>query len=340
MGRASCPQLWMVEAVRVGQLAPEQAAQLRQHLQFGCSACKLEQRYLDWLNTSLLEREPARDEVALRRLRQATLNRAHDKLYRASPSRWRDRRWMLSAVVAVLAAFVTWHGLGRTPEVVVTPLTAAGPVRRSCESGREVVVLGDGVYELSVRRGLFDRHVVVKVPEGEIHDVGTVFGVSVQQGRTARVAVIQGAVDLHLRGVPEMRLNAGNVWEATPRLELEEMPVTPAPEAASVAPVAVDEEAKTSAHVSGHAGVLHRRARGHVRREARGASDASHVSDAGVADIETAGEDATYLRVLDLLQQRRTADAQRLAELYLERFPTGFRRPEIERIVRPRQRLE
>lgn len=336
MTRASCPQLWMVEAARIGQLAPAQAAQLREHLLSGCGVCKLEKRYLDWLGARLLENEPACDEVALRRLRQSTLKRAHDKLYRAPSLRRQGSRILLGAAVAVAVALATWLGFGRTPEIVVTPLAAAVPAQRRCERDRDVVVLGDGSYELSVRRGLFDRHVVVQVPEGEIHDVGTVFGVSVQQGRTARVSVTQGAVVLHLRGVPEVRLNAGNVWEAAPRLALEGVPIEAVlePEHAAPAP-AVDEHAgQTSGRSFDHAQALPRHA-GRRSRERVTLREVSRGSDAGVVDLEAAGEDATYLRLLDLLRQRRTADAQRLAELYLERFPRGFRRPEVERIARP-----
>jgi hypothetical protein len=248
---------------------------------------------------------------------------------------------VLGAAVALAATLATWLGFGRTPEIIVTPLAAAVPAQRRCERDREVVVLGDGSYELSVRRGLFDRHVVVQVPEGEIHDVGTVFGVSVQQGRTARVTVTQGAVVLHLRGVPEVRLNAGNVWEAEPRLELEDVPVAAVlePEQAASAPVVDEQAVQTSERSVKHVQELHRHDRRRQREPAK-AHEVSRVADARVVDLEAAGEDATYLRVLDLLRQRRTADAQRLAELYLERFPRGFRRPEVERIARPRATSE
>ncbi|HET6332714.1 MAG TPA: hypothetical protein VFG30_05850 [Polyangiales bacterium] len=327
MTRASCEKAWMVEAARVGQLAPVQAAQLREHLQSGCSACKLEKRYLDWLGTTLLEREPPCDEVAVRRLRQATLKRAHDEVYRKLAVHWR-REWLVAGVVVpLIAAVAIWSGFGRTPDVVVTPLTAAAPVRRWSEHDREIVVLGDGVYELSVRRGMFDRQVVVRVPEGEIQDVGTVFGVSVQHGKTARVAVSHGAVVLHLRGVPEVRLNAGSAWEPAARLEVETVDVEVEGEATPVvensAPsLSSPEKAKHRPEHSAKARPLdHER---HARQ---------HVSDASTVDL--AGEDATYLRVLDLLRQQRAADARRLAELYLERFPRGFRRPELERIARP-----
>jgi hypothetical protein len=280
-----------------------------------------------------LEQEPPCDEVAVRRLRQATLKRAHDEVYRKSAVRWR-REWLVAgAVVPLIAAVAIWSGIGRTPEIVVTPLTAAAPVRRWSERDREIVVLGDGVYELSVRRGMFDRQVVVRVPEGEIQDVGTVFGVSVQQGKTARVAVSHGAVVLHLRGVPEMRLNAGSAWEPPARLEVETVEVEVVGEATPVvqdsAPsVSPPQKAKHRPEHSAKARPLdqdhdHDHDQ-HVRQ---------HVSDASTVDL--AGEDATYLRVLDLLRQQRAADARRLAELYLERFPRGFRRPEIERIARP-----
>jgi len=324
----------MVEAARVGQLSPLQAAQLREHLVSGCAQCKLEKRYFDWLGKALLQGEPPRDEVALRRLRQATLQRAHDEVYRESTVRW-PRRWLAGgALVALVVTTAVWQGFGRTPEIVVTRLTAAAPVQRRCERDREVVVLGDGVYELSVRRGIFDRHVVVQVPEGEIEDLGTVFGVSVQQGKTARVAVSQGAVVLHMRGAPEVRLEAGSAWEPQPQLELETLPL---PEHAEP----VVEGSLPSTPARGSAGPRSEHSEGPLRR-ARHAQHAQKTVNApatqhvaAASSVDVAGEDATYLRVLELLQQRRAADAKRLAELYLERFPRGFRRPEIERIARP-----
>jgi hypothetical protein len=334
--RASCRSQWMLEAARAGQLAPAEAAQLREHLQSGCAACKSEKRYHAWLTESLLESEPVCDEVALRRLRRATLQQAHGQSFRA-PRRWRREGMLLGTALTLAVAIAVWHGFGRTPEVVVTPLTAAASVSRRSELDREVVVLGDGVYELSVRRRLFDRQVVVQVPEGEIQDVGTVFGVSVLQGKTARVAVSQGAVLLHLRGVPEVRLEAGGAWEPA-RLEVETVPITLVPEvtqpesgheAAAEFETRVPSTSKRGLEISEK---LHHRARPHAVRRAD-ETESSRGNDSNNAELEGAGEDATYLRVLDLLRQRRTADAQRLAELYLQHFPRGFRRPEVERIA-------
>jgi hypothetical protein len=45
------------------------------------------------------------------------------------------------------------------------------------------------------------------------------------------------------------------------------------------------------------------------------------------------GEDATYLRVLELVREGRRFEAQLTAADYLSCYPNGFRRPEIERIA-------
>jgi outer membrane protein assembly factor BamD (BamD/ComL family) len=43
-------------------------------------------------------------------------------------------------------------------------------------------------------------------------------------------------------------------------------------------------------------------------------------------------EDAAYLRIIALQRAGASADVKRAAEEYLQRFPTGFRRAEVEKL--------
>jgi hypothetical protein len=44
-------------------------------------------------------------------------------------------------------------------------------------------------------------------------------------------------------------------------------------------------------------------------------------------------EDAAYLRIIALQRLGAGGETRRAAETYLQRFPTGFRRAEVERLA-------
>jgi hypothetical protein len=317
----------MVEASRDGRLSAGESQQLREHLRDGCAACRQQTRFLGWLADALPRGGGSDDEVALRRLRRAIVSEAHERLSGASTPVWRRTAVRVAAVVCL--ALAAGYLYGRTPQIRVTPLTAERNVAQHLEGDREVVVLGEGTYELTVQRNWFDRSVVVHVPDGEIEDVGTVFSVRVEHARTARVHVTRGAVVLHLGGVPELRLLAGSEWSAAPVPEIVAPVITVEPAPVDLVPAEPSElandhesEPKVAPQKQRHPRRVLHAARAHAEPDAE-----TSVSD------ENTSEDAVYLRVLDLLHQRRMNDARRLGESYLERFPNGFRRPEIERLV-------
>ena len=51
-------------------------------------------------------------------------------------------------------------------------------------------------------------------------------------------------------------------------------------------------------------------------------------------DVERAGEDAAYLRVIELLRVGDSVQARDAAREYLQRYPDGFRRQELESLAR------
>jgi hypothetical protein len=54
-------------------------------------------------------------------------------------------------------------------------------------------------------------------------------------------------------------------------------------------------------------------------------------------DDATRAEDESYLRIVALSRAGAVEDMRRAAQRYLQRFPTGFRRPEVERLAATRQ---
>jgi len=78
--KQACPRSWEVEAARLGQLRGSQLQTHHEHVASGCAACVSEARRLAALTRWLCSVELPVDEVALRRLRGATLARAHSKV--------------------------------------------------------------------------------------------------------------------------------------------------------------------------------------------------------------------------------------------------------------------
>jgi hypothetical protein len=226
-----CPRLWEVEAAHVGRLDGEDCAKQREH-QKTCGDCGRMARSLIELKQQLLALAAPADELTLRRLRQSTLQRA---------AAWRQKRRLRPSVivlVVLLAAGAAGLGLRslRGPLVEVTSQVEPSSWSRHHSPHVERVVLREGVFSLSVRRGAGDPRVVVEIPEGEIEDVGTVFSVTVHDGRTTRIAVTRGAVVLRRARLPELKLLAGSVWQAVPRAapaaRKPGVPVAPPPSAA------------------------------------------------------------------------------------------------------------
>jgi hypothetical protein len=207
--------------------------------------------------------------------------------------------------------------------VVVTPLDKSSVYHQLHESHIERVVLSEGVFSLLVRRGPQDPRVLVSIPEGEIEDLGTMFSVVVHGGRTARIAVTQGAVLLRRPGLPPTRLGTGSIWEPAsteadaPQPIEAEIEAPPPPSAAPVTRPSATPAAVRSRHLvdDGH-------------RAAPAPARASQPHNARALD-----EDDTYLGLIRAVRAHDKRSVLLLAADYVTRFPTGFRRQEVDRVI-------
>jgi anti-sigma factor RsiW len=314
MTAASCKRSWEAEAVRDGRLVGAERVSFEGHAQ-RCPACSHERQQLAELAEQLRAHGSPSDEVTLRRLRQSILQRADAEL-REPRRQWRRvGLYAAPALVALALAFTfaRWSGSHIAPAAIaqVTAQGAGARWTRSRSAGVEAVQLGEGVFSVVVRRAPGDPRVQVYVPEGHIEDLGTTFEVSVHGGRTTQIAVSEGSVMFHRRGREPLRLGAGTTWRPEPVQPARALP----PSAASgPEPRERPIPGSVAEHKSVHA---HQRAATHHEHPVQPMLD----------------EDAAYLRVLALLREGRKDEARLAAADYLTRFPTAFRRPEIERIA-------
>jgi hypothetical protein len=177
------------------------------------------------------------------------------------------------------------------------------------ESDVERVDLLEGTLRLTVDRPSGGKRLVVRVPDGEIEDVGTTFHVVVWQGHTQRVAVDVGRVTVRLASLPPFTLSSGQSWELT----------SP--------PSVVDARSAGSSPVeSGSASPAVAKAptRRSVTRATTARAPATSVDE----------EDAAYLEATRLAREGRTAAARAAALAYLRRFPDGFRREEAAQLAK------
>jgi ferric-dicitrate binding protein FerR (iron transport regulator) len=350
MSAHSCPRLFEAEATRDGRLGEVERASFERHTQT-CPACAREVKALDALARAL--REPVAEQAdKLRARRERTrLLAAFDRelLAPKDATALRGRMaWAIGAVgLAVVAGVLGWplYDRARQPAqggaspAVVHADPATGWSERA-EGDREVVVLEHGALSIRVDHAISARRLVVMLPDGELEDTGTTFTVSADGGRTTRVAVQEGSVQLRLRDLPAIAVAAGEVWTpATPLATAsarassntsgEPSPVTP-PHLAPVAPHAQPPRVATFSELAHDAaadfsGPMAALDRGDNRAAADGFARflRSHESDARA-------EDAAYLRVI-ALQRCNDHDGMRAAALeYLRRYPAGFRRGEVK----------
>ena len=205
--------------------------------------------------------------------------------------------------------------------------------------------------------------VVFRVPDGQIEDIGTTFAVTVQNGQTQRVVVDEGAVLLRLNGMKEQRVTAPNTWVrpselgSAPAAEPAPVANTPAaePSPSEVAPVEApaqpsaaaasadaDQTAKvrprTDAKAAKKAGAeeikLYKKATAAYRAGRNTEALALFDRFSALYPHSMRSEDVSYLRVLSLAKAGQATQAVSAGEDYLSRFPSGFRRKEMEDFVK------
>ena len=312
----TCSRAWEIEAARDGRLTGKARLNHMAHLE-SCDDCARETASLESLAAALRRDAPGEeDELAIRRLRNRVLDAVDaERVGRTQPGRTASRpfAWAVGVglimAAAAIAAFVgpswapaperpTASSAGAAPRIdtrVEVSAEADAGFSRSADDDAERIELTDGTLRLRVQRPANGRRVIVKVPDGEIADVGTVFEVTVTEGHTTRVTVEEGRVMLTLSGAPPLVLEAGNTWRPEPR---------PASTAAASA----------------------------RKGPPRGAS--SSTAARGPSGDGAAREDAAYLHALDLLHRGDEAGARAAASQYVHDFPTGFRRAEMARMAR------
>lgn len=322
-----CPRLWEVEAARDARLDATALAACQRHM-LRCAQCARERDLLDALARGLRAGTAVQDEVALRRMRQATLERAAamlTHLLRVEGSLG-PRSVLLAAgaalaVALAVAAFRLGHGAPQHRALVVMTPIAGTKWSRHHAQNLERIDLDDGALSVAVRRSPRDPRVVVRVPEGEIEDLGTVFKVTVRAGRTAEISVSQGVVVFRRPGKVDLRLSAGTLW--TPSEETR---------AAIEAPTATPRSVVTTNPVVPSTQPL-RAVRAQPRTLLKPALDVPATANLTAAPQDAAAEDGAYLQILALLREGRRDEARLDALAYLRKFPTGFRRIEVERIA-------
>jgi TolA-binding protein len=180
---------------------------------------------------------------------------------------------------------------------------------------------------------------VVMLPDGELEDVGTTFSVSADAGHTTRVAVDEGKVVLRLRGRPAIEIGAGDVWPSGPLaapVRAVEAAAAPDPEAegrpSPLRAVPVRRSHRGLAAVAPDPLVEFRAAMEALRTGDSRRAASAFASFLVAHPRDPMAEDAAYLRVIALQRSGDDEGMKRAAEDYLRRFPTGFRRAEIQNL--------
>lgn len=264
-------------------------------------------------------RDAPNDDVTLRRVRARVLHPAAASQQSAAHWRWRFAAACLAVMVgggaAVFLASREHDATLGVPVQQSEPAVSASSVssvtadnarwRSSVDAAVESIILEDGTLRLHVNRQPGSKRVIVRVPDGEIEDMGTIFEVVVREHRTVAVRVDDGRVTLRLATMAPLTLHAGESW--TPA----ELPPMRAPRAHVPHPP----PAATS--------------------PAQAPADAapSPSPERAPAAPSSAAEDAAYLAFIRAVRSDDAKSARTLAEAYLHDYPEGFRREEVRRFI-------
>jgi FecR-like protein len=325
--------------MRDGRLTGAERASFERHATI-CSTCSREVQALGALAEALRASVPENaNELHVRRERTRLLA-AFDRVLLAPEHRGglRRLRWPAAVATLIVGLVVLWRVRPAT-QVARAVIRADGAAVWSehLEGDRERVVLERGALWIHVDHSSGEGRVVVALPDGELEDMGTTFGVSAEDGHTTRVAVQEGHVVLRLRGRPLVTIDAGQTW----------IPEVPAPAAcasaappAGPAPTARPAPAASSAPLRPSAPLASVRAPDPLGdfRAAMAALDVgdNHQAASGFASFlerhpgDPRAEDAAYLRVVALQRCGDAAGMKEAALEYLRRYPAGFRHAEVD----------
>jgi hypothetical protein len=356
--RASCARVFEAEALRDGRLTGAELASFQRHLA-SCAVCSSEVKALDALASALQTRPAERantNELHVRRERTRLLAAFDASL--TPPERPSSAPRWFWALATGLAAFAGIFAYFRAPpagthaapaNAVVVRADSTAVWSRERTGPEEKLVLERGALSVHVDHTLGHRRLLVLLPDGELEDIGTTFAVSADGGHTTRVTVQEGSVVLRIHGQPPLAIGAGDSWSPTPKpaasacltcaspplsTAASEPFVSPLP-ARSAPPSPFRSRAPAAMPSSGDADAAL------DFREAMAALAGGDNSGAATRfgaflaahPRDRRSEDAAYLRVI-ALQRSGNAGLKQAALDYLRRFPSGFRRAEVEPLAR------
>ncbi|MCA9628689.1 MAG: FecR domain-containing protein [Myxococcales bacterium] len=350
----SCESLWQTEALLEGRLSGKALRAAERHLA-SCTRCRTHVDQAAQIRQGMQQLGGgAPSELDLARGRQRLLAAANQHLRRPGPRA--SRRKLILAAALFLVAAVLWVRLQaklpfphETAEYSVQiEASADAEYARSAPAQRELVNLEQGELKVSVLHGTGERTLLVRTPDLEIEDQGTVFSVRVENRKTLFVRVEEGRVALRGAGPRPVLIEAGDTWSrptevseraSTPEPALKERaapaPVAPAATSASSATAPPAATSVTSnAHPSATPTPASADSDFEVAMQAFRAgswSRAAQLFSAFEAQHPRSkrAEDAAYLRVVALQRAGQTAQMKSAADAYLSRYPKGFRSKEV-----------
>jgi hypothetical protein len=339
MSAEACPRAFEAEAIRDGRLTGPARASFERHAT-SCAVCAREIGALDAVATAVRSLQYATaDELHVRRERTRLLAAFDRELVAPEHAPKARLRTFGPAVVAAIAAVLVFWNVHRRGDPV-HPIEASRATIHAesaaiwsehIENDREIVRIDRGVLSIHVDHARGAHRLLVMLPDGELEDTGTTFTVHVEDAHTTRVAVQEGSVLLRLHGRSPIAIEGGDVW---PHAAME----SPATGTASAAPssepapivrrerspgsTATGPTRDASVEFQTAVAALHR---GDARAAAEGFASflSNHAHD-------RRAEDAAYLRVIALQRCGDVRATQAAATTYLQRYPTGFRRTEVE----------
>jgi hypothetical protein len=308
MTAKECARMWQVEAIRDGRLVGQDLTNALRH-RAECSDCAREERALSELRHQFRKKGSALRPAPLqaRRTRQAILSAWNEQVLGKNERRARPRLLWAIAILTACAGALAFeypfvHPRSRVPEhpapffEVVAKAGALWSAREA--AGVTRISLKEGFASFRIRRPV-GQSLFVELPDGEIEDFGTVFDVEVRDGHTVRISVSQGRVFVRLNSLPAFELAASESWHAE----------------AIVPPVVATEPQPRLADPPSAPAVPPTRRR-------------------PTPQVTTdSAEDDIYLHIVDLLRNGHELEARAKAAEYLTRFPKGFRRPEVTKLL-------
>src|SRR5581483_2408091 len=189
---ATCVRLFQVEAQRDGRLGAAERKSFERHLA-ACAVCARETAQLEKLAAAAragANDDRGADELRILRERTRLLGAFDRTLVSSGPPGRSPRRWLAPATVAALIAalVVFWRARPAVdPASLARASIRAGATavwkRQERVGGREEITLERGFLRIHVDHAVGAQPVLVRLPDGELEDVGTTFMVTVDDAK-------------------------------------------------------------------------------------------------------------------------------------------------------------